>query len=59
VLVRALGALGQRPARDLAASSLESIWEWALDNWQLGAMAGQKSIPADQYTMDKDKNRLS
>ncbi len=59
VLVRALGALGQRPTRDLAASSVESIWEWASDNWQLGAMAGQKSIPADQYTMDNDKNRLS
>ena len=59
VLVRALGALGQRPERNLAASSLESMWEWASDNWQLGAMAGQKSIPADQYTMAEPKNQLS
>ena len=57
VLVRALGALGQRPDRDLAASSLESIWEWASDSWQLGAMAGQKSIPADQYTMAKGTSK--
>jgi glutamyl-Q tRNA(Asp) synthetase len=59
MLVSALAVLGQRPAEDLAASSLESIWGWAAENWQLGVMSGQKSIPADQYTMAEAKNRLS
>ena len=47
-LVRALAALGQRPASDLAACSLESIWEWGAENWRPQVMANQKSIPADQ-----------
>lgn len=59
LLVRALDALGQRPAKDLADSSLDSIWEWAAENWQPGVMRNQKSIPADQYTMAEDKNPLS
>jgi len=59
VLVCALDALGQRPDSNLATSSLGSIWEWASENWQPGAMAGQKSIPADQYTMAEARNPLS
>jgi glutamyl-Q tRNA(Asp) synthetase len=53
VLVLALDAL------ELAASSLATIWEWALENWQPDVMANQKSIPADQYTMAEGKNPLS
>ena len=59
VLVRALDALGQRPPENLGASSLGSIWEWAADHWRPAVMAGQKSIPADQYAMAETKNRLS
>jgi glutamyl-Q tRNA(Asp) synthetase len=59
VLVRALDALGQRPPTDLAASSLESIWEWAAGHWQPMVMANQKCIPAVQYTMAAAKNPLS
>ena len=59
VLVRSLDALGQRPDMDLAAASLESIWEWAAENWQPDVMANHKSIPTDQYTMAETKNRLS
>ena len=59
VLVRALAALGQRPARDLADSSLDSIWDWAVEHWQPGTMINQKSIPVDQYTMAEAKNPLS
>jgi glutamyl-Q tRNA(Asp) synthetase len=59
VLIFALDALGQGPASDLAASSLATIWEWALENWQPDVMANQKSIPADQYTMAETKNPLS
>ena len=59
VLVSALDALGQQPAADLAASSLESIWKWAVENWRPDVMAGQRSIPAAQYTMAEAKNPLS
>jgi glutamyl-Q tRNA(Asp) synthetase len=59
VLVRALEALGQRPARELADASLDSIWEWATAHWQPGVMIGQTSIPVDQYTMAEAKNPLS
>jgi glutamyl-Q tRNA(Asp) synthetase len=59
VLVQAFDALGQQPARDLAESSLESIWKWALDNWRPQVMAGQKSIPAVKYAMAEAKNPLS
>ena len=58
-LVRALDALGQRPAKNLAYSSLDSIWEWATENWQPGVLTNQKSIAAEQYAMVGDKNRLS
>jgi glutamyl-Q tRNA(Asp) synthetase len=59
VLVCALEALGQRPPEDLAAAALESIWQWAMENWQPAVMSGQKSIPAVQYTMAEAKNPLS
>jgi glutamyl-Q tRNA(Asp) synthetase len=59
VLVNALDALGQQPPVDLAACSLESIWEWAAENWQPEVMANLKSIPAVKYTMAETKNPLS
>lgn len=59
VLVRALDALGQNPATELAHSSLESIWKWASDNWRPEVMAGQKSIPAVKYAMAEAQNPLS
>ncbi|MCH8302903.1 MAG: tRNA glutamyl-Q(34) synthetase GluQRS [Proteobacteria bacterium] len=59
VLVRALAALGQRPARDLADASLDSIWQWAVEHWRPGVMTSQKSIPVDQSTMAEAKNPLS
>jgi len=59
VLVRALDALGQKPPADLAASTLDSIWEWATASWRPEVMQGQKSIPADQFTIAEGKNRLS
>lgn len=59
VLVRALEALGQRPPGALAASGLDTIWDWATANWRPAVMLGKKSIPADQFTMAEHKNRLS
>lgn len=58
-LLYALDALGQCPAKDLADSSLDSIWDWAAENWRPDVLRNQKSIPAERYTMVVDKNRLS
>ena len=58
VLVCALEGLGQKPPGDLAESGLESIWEWATTHWRPEVMQGQKSIPADQFTMAEGENRL-
>lgn len=58
-LVYALDALGQRPAKDLAESNLDSIWDWATENWQPGVLRNQKSIAAEQFIRVVDKNRLS
>jgi glutamyl-Q tRNA(Asp) synthetase len=43
-LVEALSALQQQPPPDLAQSSREEIWSWAIKNWQLGKIMGRKAI---------------
>lgn len=44
VLVSALRALGQPAPAELAAASLDSIWAWAMGNWNLDALAGKREI---------------
>ena len=34
-LVAALEFLGQRPPADLARTSVQMLWQWALENWRL------------------------
>ena len=46
-LVAALRALRQEPSRDLVASSLPDIWQWATDNWKLEPLQGLTSVNAD------------
>lgn len=43
-LVEALSALQQQPPPELAQSGREEIWSWAIKNWQLGKITGQKAI---------------
>ena len=43
-LVDALSALQQQPPPVLAHSTREEIWSWAIKNWQLGKISGQKAI---------------
>jgi glutamyl-Q tRNA(Asp) synthetase len=50
-LFTALVALRQEPPNDLATADLRSIWDWAEANWRPKRLAGQKSIPIDQYTL--------
>ncbi len=41
----ALQDLGQKPPRHLLHRPLDSIWQWAISNWQANAIPKQKSIP--------------
>jgi len=43
-LVEALSVLQQQPAPELARSTREEIWSWAIKNWQLGKITGHKAI---------------
>lgn len=43
-LFEALSRLQQQPPPDLAQSTREEIWSWAISNWQLGKISGRKAI---------------
>ena len=43
-LVEALGALQQEPPADLAQSTREEIWSWAVKNWELGKISGHEAV---------------
>ena len=43
-LVEALGALQQQPPSDLAQSTREEIWSWAVENWELGKICGHEAV---------------
>lgn len=44
LLVRALECLGQTVPTDLINSDLDSFWQWAIHNWQPGAITGTNKI---------------
>ncbi len=58
-LIAALAALGQRPAPELADSTLTEIWSWAIANWGPKVMNGQKTVQGGQDSMLQRENRLS
>lgn len=43
-LLEALRALQLSPPEKIARDSLASIWSWAVENWQIGNLFGQKAI---------------
>lgn len=43
-LIDALIALQLSPPKKLARDSVSKVWLWAVENWQLGKLSGQKSI---------------
>ena len=45
-LVRAFAALDQSPPADLASCSLEDVWAWARDNWDIARLRGTASVAA-------------
>ena len=44
-LLEALAVLGQEPADELAAASVEEIWRWAEANWNIAVLDGKKTLP--------------
>ncbi len=45
-LVRALTFLRQAPPDGLAGESIDTIWRWARDNWDISPLSGVRSVPA-------------
>ena len=58
MLQRALQGLRQRPPPDLATGTLEDIWAWAIENWDLLRMAGKTQFVADSNAMAGGENGL-
>jgi len=48
-LVAALEALNQEPASALASLSLENIWRWAIENWDISRLRSLKSIAGEPF----------
>ena len=46
-LIKALEFLGQNPPTELVRSDLDSIWQWALEHWQLHKVPKVLKIPLD------------
>lgn len=44
-LVAALDFLGQQPPAELARANVATIWQWALEHWQLARVPAQRGIP--------------
>ncbi|THB72330.1 MAG: tRNA glutamyl-Q(34) synthetase GluQRS [Gammaproteobacteria bacterium] len=45
-LFNALTFLNQNPDKQLLESDLDSIWNWSIENWNIGAIKGVKEKPA-------------
>ena len=45
-LVRALRVLRQAPPEGLARESVDTIWDWAHDNWDIQPLEGIRNVPA-------------
>ena len=57
-LVQVLSALGQQPPDRLAAATLEEIWAWGVENWNVEALAGRTRVPVDSNAMAGGENGL-
>jgi glutamyl-Q tRNA(Asp) synthetase len=54
MLLAALSALRQNPPAGLAGASLARIWDWALENWNIGYLRGETEIAANRITTEKN-----
>lgn len=57
-LVQVLSALGQQPPDRLAEATLEEIWAWGVENWNIEALAGRTRVPVDSNAMAEGENGL-
>jgi glutamyl-Q tRNA(Asp) synthetase len=46
LLLRTLGFLNQQPPPELAEADLDSVWQWAMLNWDTGKIPRVLSLPA-------------
>lgn len=58
VLVAALKALQQQPPAELCDASLNEIWSWAGEHWQIDVLRGHTAILADSQAMASPENPL-
>ncbi|MBZ0104250.1 MAG: tRNA glutamyl-Q(34) synthetase GluQRS [Sulfuricella denitrificans] len=47
-LLNVLDYLGQEPPPDLAGTTLEDFWSWAITNWAVHKIPPQRALPADR-----------
>jgi glutamyl-Q tRNA(Asp) synthetase len=57
-LVQVLQALRQRPPKNLHSAPLGEIWTWAVEHWNIGALAGRTRIRVDSDAMAEGQNGL-
>ena len=57
-LVQVLSSLGQQPPDRLAGATLEEIWAWGVENWNVDALAGRTRVPVDSNAMAGGENGL-
>ena len=50
-LLAALAVLGQDPPGTLATATLDEIWQWSRDHWNLQALQGQKAVPVEHLAL--------
>jgi glutamyl-Q tRNA(Asp) synthetase len=55
-LVATLVALGQKPPPTLQDCRLAEVWQWAIENWHLGALQGQTAVSTDSAAMAAIEN---
>lgn len=53
----ALGVLGQTPPQELAEGTLENLWKWATEQWNIEALMGKTELPVENIELARaDKN---
>lgn len=57
-LVRALRILRQAPPGNLQTASVDSIWQWALENWDINSLSGHLQVRDEEGALAAVKNPL-
>ncbi len=57
-LVQALVALRQSPPATLGGETVEDVWTWAGENWDISVLQGLAEVSTQSSTIAQAKNRL-